>query len=89
MKRILLILFLLLSPALTDAKTISLQEPSSNATTLQNDQPTATASQEKITKYTLSADRDAKARALAAVRLRAYLVATVYGFLVLLAVLWW
>jgi Zn-dependent protease with chaperone function len=43
----------------------------------------------RITAYTLSPDRDAKARALAKVRLRSTLVDMVYGFLILLLVLWW
>jgi STE24 endopeptidase len=45
--------------------------------------------QERITKYTLSPERDAKARALAKVRLRTIIVNLVYGFVVLLAILWW
>jgi Zn-dependent protease with chaperone function len=43
----------------------------------------------RITKYTLSPERDAKARALAKVRLRTVLASTLYGLLVLLLVLWW
>jgi STE24 endopeptidase len=45
--------------------------------------------QEKITKYTLPPERDAKARALSKVRLRTLLVGTIYGVVVLLLVLWW
>jgi Zn-dependent protease with chaperone function len=47
------------------------------------------ASGERITKYTLPPDREQKARALSKVRLRLYIVNTIYGFLVLLVVLWW
>jgi STE24 endopeptidase len=46
------------------------------------------ASGERITHYTLNPQRDAKARALAAVRMRAWVLATVYGFVVLLVLLW-
>jgi len=48
-----------------------------------------TATPEKVTKYTLPPERDKKARALAAVRLRTRLVEMVYGLVVLLVVLWW
>jgi len=43
----------------------------------------------RITAYTLSPDRDKKARALSKVRLRSTLVDLVYGFIILLLVLWW
>jgi STE24 endopeptidase len=43
----------------------------------------------RITKFTLPPDREAKSRALAKVRSRTWLASTVYGLLVLLAVLWW
>ena len=43
---------------------------------------------ERITRYTLSPERDRKARALAKVRLRTLLVGTVYGLAVLLLILW-
>jgi Zn-dependent protease with chaperone function len=43
----------------------------------------------RIAKYTLSPERDAKARALAKVRLRTVLASTLYGLLVLLLVLLW
>jgi STE24 endopeptidase len=43
---------------------------------------------EKITKYTLSPEREQKARALAKVRLRTLIVGTVYGLVVLLLILW-
>src|SRR5208283_1618711 len=45
-------------------------------------------SQERITKYTLTPEREAKARALAKVRLRTWVVELVYGFAVLLVILW-
>ena len=44
---------------------------------------------ERITKYTLPPERDKKARALARVRLRTRMVEMVYGFVVLIVVLWW
>ncbi|MGB9468256.1 MAG: M48 family metallopeptidase [Candidatus Acidiferrum sp.] len=44
---------------------------------------------ERITRYTLTPERERKARALAAVRLRQWAVELVYGLVVLLAVLWW
>ena len=43
----------------------------------------------RITRYTLTPERERKARALAAVRLRQWAVELVYGLVVLLAVLWW
>jgi STE24 endopeptidase len=43
---------------------------------------------ERITHYTLTPEREAKARALAAARMRAWVAATVYGFVVLLVLLW-
>jgi len=43
---------------------------------------------ERITKYTLSPERERKARALAKVRLRTLIVGTVYGLAVLLLILW-
>jgi STE24 endopeptidase len=49
----------------------------------QNQQPAP------ITHYTLPPDRDAKARALAKVRLRTRFVELFYGLIVLLLVLWW
>src|SRR5208283_4972437 len=44
--------------------------------------------QVRITKYTLTPEREAKARALAKVRLRTWVVELVYGFAVLLVILW-
>jgi len=44
---------------------------------------------ERITKYTLPPEREQKARALSKVRLRLYVVNTIYGLMVLLVVLWW
>ena len=43
----------------------------------------------RITKYTLPPQREREARTLAKVRLRSRLVELVYGFAVLLVVLWW
>ena len=43
----------------------------------------------RITKYTLPPEREREARTLAKVRLRSRLVELVYGFAVLLVVLWW
>jgi len=50
---------------------------------------TQSGAEQRITKYTLTPERDQKARALAQVRLRTRLVEMVYGFVVLLVVLWW
>ena len=47
------------------------------------------ASATRITKYTLPPERERQARTLAKVRLRSRLVELVYGFVVLLVVLWW
>jgi STE24 endopeptidase len=44
---------------------------------------------QRITHYTLSPEREQKARAIAKVRLRMILAGTVYGLFVLLLVLWW
>jgi STE24 endopeptidase len=44
---------------------------------------------ERITRYTLPPDREAKALALAKVRRRMIFVNTAYGLIVLLVVLWW
>jgi STE24 endopeptidase len=43
---------------------------------------------QRITHYTLPPDREQKARAISKVRFRLYVVNTLYGFLVLLVVLW-
>lgn len=59
------------------------QETTAPSTTGQNAQPAT------ITHYTLPPDRDAKARALAKVRLRMRFAELFYGLLVLLLVLWW
>jgi len=47
------------------------------------------AREQRITKYTLPPEREREARTLAKVRLRSRLVELVYGFAVLLVVLWW
>jgi STE24 endopeptidase len=47
------------------------------------------ATTEKITRYSLPPDREAKALALAKVRRRMIFVNTAYGLIVLLLVLWW
>jgi Zn-dependent protease with chaperone function len=44
--------------------------------------------QERITHYTLPPEREQKARAISKVRFRLYIVNTIYGFLVLLVILW-
>jgi STE24 endopeptidase len=59
--------------------------PSVSMTTQQR----AQAGTERITRYTLTPEREAKARAIAKVRLRMIFVGMVYGLVVLLAVLRW
>jgi STE24 endopeptidase len=45
--------------------------------------------QQRITRYTLPPDREQKARALAKIRLRLYIVNLIYGFVILLVILQW
>jgi len=48
-----------------------------------------TTSEARITKYTLTPERDKEARALAAVHLRMIVVNLIYGLAVLLLIFWW
>lgn len=54
-----------------------------------NETPAAQSETSRITHYTLSPEREAKALALAKVRRRMIFVNTAYGLIVLLLVLWW
>jgi Zn-dependent protease with chaperone function len=66
-----------------EAPSFGQEAASQSAAPAQNAQPAP------ITHYTLPPDREAKARALAKVRLRTRFVELFYGLLVLLVVLWW
>ena len=84
-KYLLLIAFALFASSAAPPKTLGRQTAVNPPTT----QVSASDTKQMITRYTLSPQREAKARALASVRRRAYLAATGYGFVVLLVILYW
>jgi STE24 endopeptidase len=65
------------------SSTPSAQEPPATSTS----QPSASATQPRITAYTLPPDRDRKARAISKIRLITIILDLTYGFLILLLIL--